>query len=182
MDEIIAADLYRHFGLKGTKGLLKGLSYPGFRYTFLFRKVSMTDGKSFAGFLYRLLIRRYRYKYGFEINHEAQIGKGFYLTSHIGSVIIGRVIMGKNCNVGHLVTIGRGIAGDRKGFATIGDNVWIGTGAVIIGNIQIGNNVLIAPNTYLNFNVPDNSVVYGNPGKIIKAKDPTGGYINYSVD
>ena len=182
MDEIIAADLYRHFGLKGKKGLMKGLSYPGFRYTFLFRKVSMTDKKSLAGFLYRLLIRRYRYKYGFEINPEAQIGKGFYLTSHIGSVIIGRVVMGKNCNVGHLVTIGRGIAGDRKGFATIGDNVWIGTGAVIIGNIQIGNNVLIAPNTYLNFNVPDNSVVYGNPGKIIKAREPTNGYINFIVD
>ena len=41
MNEIIAADLYRHFGLKGKLGLIKGLSYPGFKYTFLFRKVSM---------------------------------------------------------------------------------------------------------------------------------------------
>lgn len=182
MNEIIAADLYRHFGLKGLKGLIKGLSYPGFRYTYLFRKVTMHDRKSLAGMFYRILIRRYRYKYGFEINQEAKIGKGFYITSHIGSVIIGQVNMGKNCNIGHLVTIGRGITGDRKGFATIGDNVWIGTGAVIIGNIQVGNNVLIAPNTYLNFNVPDNSVVYGNPGKIIKAKAPTKDYINYAVD
>lgn len=182
MNEIIAADLYRHFGLKGLKGLLKGLTYPGFRYTYLFRKVSMHQRKSLAGIVYRLLMRRYRYKYGFEINQEATIGRGFYLTSHIGSVIIGCVRMGKNCNVGHLVTIGRGIAGDRKGFATIGDNVWIGTGAVIVGNIRIGNNVLIAPNTYLNFNVPDNSVVYGNPGKIIKARTPTMDYINYAVD
>lgn len=182
MNEVIAADLYRHFGLKGKKGLLKGLSYPGFRYTFIFRKVSMLERKSLRGMFYRILMRRYRYKYGFEINQEAQIGKGFYLTSHIGSVIIGRVRMGKNCNIGHLVTIGRGIAGDRKGFATIGDNVWIGTGAVIVGNIQIGNNVLIAPNSYVNFKVPDNSVVYGNPGKIIKARNPTTDYINYPVD
>lgn len=182
MNEIIAADLYRHFGFKGRKGLMKGLSYPGFRYTFLFRKVSMNKRNSIAGLIYRILIRRYRYKYGFEINQEAHIGKGFYLTSHIGSVIIGRVIMGKNCNVGHLVTIGRGIAGDRKGFATIGDNVWIGTGAVIVGNIKIGNDVLIAPNSYVNFNVPDNSVVYGNPGKIIKAKAPTMDYINFPAD
>jgi len=182
MKEIIAADLYRHFGLTGLKGLLKGLTYPGFRYTYLFRKVSVHQRNSLPGMVYRLLMRRYRYKYGFEINQEATIGKGFYLTSHIGSVIIGRVNMGKNCNVGHLVTIGRGIAGDRKGFASIGDNVWIGAGAVIVGAIRIGNNVLIAPNTYLNFNVPDNSVVYGNPGKIIKAKNPTSDYINYAVD
>ena len=182
MNEIIAADLYRHFGLKGKKGLLKGLSYPGFKYTFIFRKVSMHGRKSMRGIFYRILMRRYRFKYGFEINQEAQIDKGFYLTSHIGSVIIGQAKIGKNCNVGHLVTIGRGITGERKGFATIGNNVWIGTGAVIVGNINVGNDVLIAPNTYVNFNVPDNSVVFGNPGKVIKAKHPTADHINYPAD
>ena len=144
MNKLIEADLYRHFGLKGTRGLLKGLTYPGFRYTFLLRKVSMHGRKSVAGIFYRILLRRYRYRYGFEINTEAQIDRGFYLTSHIGSVVIGLVKIGKNCNIGHLVTIGRGIAGERKGFATIGNNVWIGAGAVIVGNIQIGNNVFIA--------------------------------------
>jgi serine O-acetyltransferase len=142
----------------------------------------MHGRKSVAGIFYRILLRRYRYRYGFEINTEAQIDRGFYLTSHIGSVVIGLVKIGKNCNIGHLVTIGRGIAGERKGFATIGDNVWIGAGAVIVGNIQIGNSVIIAPNSYVNFNVPDNSVVFGNPGKIIKAKNPTLDYINYPVD
>jgi len=167
--------------LTGFKGLIKGLSYPGFRYTFLFRKVTLHGKNSIRGFLYRFLLRRYRYRYGFEINIDAQLGPGFYLTSHCGTVVIGPVTIGKNCNVGHGVTIGRGITGERKGRPTIGDNVWIGTGAVLVGKIKIGHNVLIAPNSFVNFDVPENSLVIGNPGRIISKQNPTGDYINYPV-
>ena len=54
--------------------------------------------------------------------------------------------------------------------------------AVIIGNCKIGNNVLIAPGAFVNFDVPDNSIVIGNPGKIIsRDSSPTAKYIVYSV-
>ena len=53
-----------------------------------------------------------------------------------------------------------------------------GANAVIVGKINIGNNVLIAPNSYVNFDVPDNSIVIGNPGKIIHKDNATEGYIN----
>ena len=181
MDKIIATDLYRHFGLKGTKGLIKGLTFPGFRYTYLLRKVSLHNRKSFLGLFYRLLLRRYRFKYGFEINPGAQIGEGFYLTSHYSPVIIGPVRIGKNCNVSHCVTIGRGIAGEKKGRPTIGDNVWIGPGSIIVGKISIGSDVLIAPNTFVNFNVPAHSVVIGSPGRIVAKENPTRDYINFTV-
>lgn len=181
MNKTIASDLYRHFGLKGTGGFLKGLSYPGFRYTYLLRKVSQHKKKSFAGFCYKVLLRRYRFRYGFEISPQAIIGDGFYLTSHCSTVIIGPVTMGKNCNVSHGVTIGRGIAGERKGRPTIGDNVWIGPGSVIVGKINIGNDVLIAPNTLVNFDVPDHSVVIGSPGKILAKENPTRDYIHFEV-
>ena len=181
MDKTIEADLYRHFGLHGFRGLIKGLSYPGFRYTFLLRKVASHGSKSLSGLLFRFLLQRYRFKYGFEISPEAKIGDGFYLTSHCGSVIIGPVRIGRNCNIGHCVTIGRGITGERKGRPTLGDNVWIGTGSVLVGKINIGNNVLIAPNSFVNFDVPDNSLIIGNPGVIIKKENPTEGYINYTV-
>lgn len=181
MNYLVASDLYRHFGLKGFTGLIKGLTYPGFRYTFLFRKVSIHGKNSIKGLFYRCLLRRYRFRYGFEINTDAVIGPGFYLTSHCSTVVIGPVKIGKNCNVGHGVTIGRGIAGERKGRPAIGDNVWIGTGAVLVGKIEIGNNVLIAPNSFVNFDVPENSLVLGNPGKIISKQNPTMEYINYPV-
>jgi len=180
MNRIIAADLYRHFGLKSTKGLFKGLSYPGFRYTYLFRKVSLSKRRTISRLIYRFLLRHYRFKYGFEINANARIGEGFYLTSHCGPVVIGPVTIGKNCNVGHSVTIGRGIAESQMGRPTIGDNVWIGTGSVIVGKIQIGHNVLVAPNSFINFDVQANSIVIGNPGKIINKDNPTRDYIKYT--
>lgn len=57
--------------------------------------------------------------------------------------------------------------------------VWIGTNAIIIGGVTVGNNILIAPGSYASFNVPDNSVVIGNPGKIISKVDATEGDINF---
>lgn len=181
MNEIIASDLFRHFGFRGKLGLIKGLKYPGFRYTYLLRKVSQSKRRSVKKLFYRLLLRRYRYKYGFEINPDAIIGPGLYLTSHCGTVVIGPIRMGKNCNVSHGVTIGRGITGDRKGRPTIGDNVWIGTGSVIVGKVTIGNDVLVAPNTFINFDVPDHSVVIGSPGRIIAKENPTKDYIHFEV-
>lgn len=62
------------------------------------------------------------------------------------------------------------------GVPTIGNEVWIGPNAVIVGGgITIGNNVLIAANSY--FNVPSNSIVIGNPGKIIPSTRATDVYI-----
>lgn len=64
----------------------------------------------------------------------------------------------------------------RCGTPQIGDRVWIGINTTIVGNIRIGNDVLIAPNSYVNQDIPDHSVVFGNPC-VIKHRDwATGGY------
>ena len=60
----------------------------------------------------------------------------------------------------------------------LGDYVWIGTNAIIVGKIEIGNNVMIAPGAFVNFDVPCNSIVIGNPGRIISKENATLGYIN----
>ena len=178
MDSIIKADLYRHEGLSGLKGLIKGWFVPGFRYTFIFRKVSRFKKYSVGGIFFRILKRRYRFMYGFEIHSDAKIGEGFYLTSHCGPVIIGPVTIGRNCNISHSVTIGRSYRGGIIGRPAIGNYVWIGPGSVLVGKISVGNNVLIAPNSFVNFDVPDNSLVIGTPGKIIPKENPTKNYIN----
>ena len=79
------------------------------------------------------------------------------------------------------MTIGEISAGPRKGVPTIGDDCWIGTNAVVVGNVRIGSNVLIAPLSFVNFDVPDNSVVIGNPGKIIPKETATRDYIQNRV-
>ena len=58
----------------------------------------------------------------------------------------------------------------KNGIPTIGDNVTIYSGAVVVGKIEIGNNVRIAANTVVRQDIPDNSLVYGNPAtiKVIK--------------
>lgn len=180
MNKVIKADLYRYGGLTGWKGLLRGFfSHPNFRYIYYFRKCTEFDKHSIRGIFFRLLKKRCSFRYGYEIRSLAQIGEGFYLSDHRGYVVIGEAKIGKNCNVAHAVTIGRAYKNGKIGFPVIGDHVWIGTGSVLVGAINIGRNVLIAPNSYVNFNVPDNSIVIGNPGKIIEKENPTKYYINY---
>ena len=116
-----------------------------------------------------------------QISHRTKIGEGFYI-GHCGRVIINHnAVLGKNINIATGVTIGQENRGKRKGTPTIKDNVWIGTNAVIVCNITIGEDVLIAPLTYVNFDVPDHSIVIGNPGKIIPRENATEDYINNTV-
>ena len=175
MDKIIKADLYRYGKLSGSAGFIKGWFIPGFRYTYLFRKTKKHRRWTVRGIFFRFLKLAFAYK-EFQINPEAQIGEGFQLY-HRGTVFIGPIQIGKNCSVSHNVTIGRSYKDGQIGRPTIGDYVWIGTGSVLVGKITVGNNVLIAPNSFVNFDVPDNSIVIGSPGKITRKENPTKNYI-----
>ena len=178
MNKLIESDLYRYSGHTGLKTFVVGLTIPGFRYMFFLRKSSLSKKYSVSGIFYRLFLRRYMFKYGFQIPASTQIGKGFYI-GHFGTIVINeKTKIGDNCNIAHGVTIGQANRGKAGGCPVIGDMVWIGTGAVIVGKVKIGSNVLIAPNSFVNFDVPDNSVVVGNPGKIVPKADATKGYIN----
>lgn len=176
MLQIIKEDLYRLMPNEyNLEKLFKGLSNQGFRYLF-FSRLTDKNKNGIKHFILKLFIRHYRYKYGFQFSTK-NIGGGFYI-GHFGTIVISvNAKIGRNCNIAHNVTIGVA-RGKREGAPKIGDYVWIGTGAVIVGNIKVGNNVLIAPNTFVNFDVPDNSLVIGNPGKIIPKENPTKNYIH----
>jgi serine O-acetyltransferase len=177
MDRVTKADLYRHDGLSGTKGFIKGLFDLGFRYIYIERKVMKYRSNTVMSLFFKIIKRLFTYR-EYQISNEAEIGEGFYLY-HRGLVIIGPIKIGKNCCVSHNVTIGRSNRGGVLGRPTLGDNVWIGPGSVIVGKVNIGNNILIAPNSFINFDVPDNSIVIGCPGKIIRKDNPTKHYINF---
>lgn len=84
------------------------------------------------------------------------------------------VVIGETCVIGDNVTLFHGVTlggtGKEKGkrHPTIGNNVFIGSGAKILGNITIGNNVKIGANSVILESIPDNVTVVGIPGKIIK--------------
>lgn len=99
---------------------------------------------------------------------SATIGKNFTLGYWgLGIVIHSNTIIGNNCQINQNVTIGRNF-GDKK-VPIIGNDVYIGAGSVIFGEITIGNNVIIGSNSLVNKSIPDNCTVVGNPFKIIRS-------------
>lgn len=179
--DIIYKDLYRYSGKTNLKFFLKNLlRNPGFKYMYFHRKINLTR-LPFMKVIYKICLRSLSHKYHFQIPASVEIGEGFYI-GHFGSIVINpKAKLGKNINIHQGVTIGQTNRGKKKGAPVIGDEVWIGINSVIVGGIRIGNNVLIAPNSYVNFDVPDNSIVLGNPGKIIPRENATEDYINNKV-
>ena len=131
--------------------------------------------------LYRLFLYKWCNKHGSKISWRTEIGKGFYIGHPYAITINEEAIIGENVNIHKGATIGQQNRGDKKGVPVIGDCVWIGINAVIVGKVTIGSDVLIAPNAYVNFDVPDHSIVIGNPGKIIPKDNATEGYINNKI-
>ena len=179
---IIQKDFYRESGkwLSPIQIWAKCVN-PNLHFMYILRKCQQHKKKSVKGTFWRMVLRHHQIKYGFQIYPETEIGEGFYL-GHWGAVVINpNVKIGKNCNIAQGVTLGQQNRGSRQGFPVIGDKVWIGPNAVIVGNVSIGNNVLIAPNAYVNFDVPQDSVAMGNPAKIYPNSKATEGYINRTV-
>lgn len=104
---------------------------------------------------------------GIDLPNSAEIGKGLYIAHFGGIFLFADVKMGEYCNLSQGVTIGVGGRGNKYGCPTIGDRVFIGPGAKVIGKIKIGNDVAIGANAVVTKDLPDNAVAVGIPAKII---------------
>lgn len=130
---------------------------------------------------YKVLLRLCSKKNLIELDDICQIGPGLYIGHPYGITINPGAIIGKNINIHKGVTIGQENRGARKGTPTIGNNVWIGVNSTIVGKIVVGDDVLIAPNSYINTDIPSHSVVFGNPCIIKHKEDATKDYINHTI-
>jgi len=155
------------------KCIISTILAPGVRAVVVLRFGQWIDKqniliKLFLSPLYFLLYQRVKWKFGIQIPKSAQIGEGFYI-GHFGGInIASEAVIGKNVNISQLVTIGESGQGDKAGAPTIGDRVFIGAGAKVIGKIKVGNNVKIGANAVIYKDIPDNAVVVSYPGyKII---------------
>jgi len=176
LPEIISLDMAAYPG--SSKSLFHTLISPGFEFLFYFRLVTLFSKWTILGALGRIRYHSLMHKYGYQIPANTKIGPGLRI-SHFGSLVINnKTVIGSNCYFSHNITIGETKRGNRIGVPILGDRVWIGPGAVIVGNIKIGNDVLIAPLSYVTDDVPDNAVVAGNPAKII-SMNGSAGYISH---
>lgn len=105
---------------------------------------------------------------GVVIRAETEIGPGLYI-GHIGVIRIHpKTKIGKNLSIGQCVTIGEKGPGHGAEAPIIGDNVYIGVGAKVLGGIKIGNNVKIGANAVVISDIPDNATAVGIPAKVVK--------------
>ena len=180
--QLIHSDLFRHTGATDARAFRLGWRIPGFRYMYYLRKCmalrTNRDPISRLRFLAnKIALNHYRFKYGFELGAGTKIGPGFYI-GHFGGVVVSQAAQfGANVNISQGVTVGAIFAGARVGAPVIGDRVWIGANAVVVGGITVGNDALIAPGAFVNFDVPEKATVLGNPGKIV-SDSGSGDYVN----
>ena len=139
------------------------------KFHYYLRKAQCSHNKLFHLY-YRFRLSKLKGKRGLEISPSTKIGMGLYLGHAYNITINMDAVIGENCNIHKGVVIGQENRGKRKGTPVIGNSVWIGINAAVVGNITIGDNVLIAPNSYVNCDIPSNSIVFGNPC-IIKQSD-----------
>lgn len=173
-NEIIKYDEYALSTFREGNGTLSKIEKKMPEYKLVkYIRIVQTNADNFWGNYYN----RKLVKAGIDFYKNRNIGEGLVI-GHAGRIIInGQAVMGKQLMITHGVTIGRDVRGKRRGSPKIGDRVCIRANSTVVGNITIGNDVLIAPNTFVNFDVPSHSIVIGNPAIVIFRENATEGHI-----
>ena len=148
------------------KSNLEVFLYPSFKVLIYYKLAHKLYLKKHY-FLARYLSEKAKRKTGIEIHPGATIGKNLFIDHGMGVVIGETAVIGDNVTIYHGVTLGGTQNIKTKRHPTILDNVMIGTGAKVLGNITIGENTKIGANSVVTKDIPNNSVVVGIPGKCI---------------
>lgn len=171
---LLMKDLRRFGDKKSTRSLLIGMfrifTSHSFKITFWWRLASHC--KTSKNFICKLL---YPFLYLIHSHNEkvlgitlpigTQIGGGLIFPHFSGIVVHYASIIGDNCTIHQCVTIGT--ERRKPGYPIIGNNCVLGAGSKIIGNLKMGNNVMVGANAVVCHDVPSNAVMAGVPAKII---------------
>ncbi len=143
------------------------LTYPGF-HAIISHRICHFLHKLHIPFFPRLFSQIAKFFTGIEIHPGATIGTGFFIDHGMG------VVIGETTEIGENVTLYQGVTlggtGKEKGkrHPTIGNNVVIGAGAKVLGNITIGDDVKIGAGSVVVESIPPNCTVVGVPGEIVR--------------
>jgi serine O-acetyltransferase len=140
--------------------------YPGLQ-ALVFHRVAHWLRNLGIPFIPRLISHLARFLTGIEIHPGAQIGQGVFIDHGMGVVIGETAIVGDYALIYQGVTLGGTGKESGKRHPTLGENVVVGAGAKVLGNIQIGNNVRIGAGSVVLRDVPSDCTVVGVPGRIV---------------
>ena len=146
------------------------LLYPGSQAIILYRIAHLLHELD-VFFLPRFISHLARFLTGIEIHPGARIGKGVFIDHGMGVVIGETAVVGDYCLLYQGVTLGGTGKESGKRHPTLGRNVTVGSGAKILGNINIGSNVRVGAVAVVLKDIPANSTVVGIPGRIIAQGD-----------
>ena len=163
------------------------LTYPGVKAVF-FHKLAHFFYVAGFDLIARIISQTIRFFTGIEIHPGAKIGKNLFIDHGMGVVIGETSEIGDNVTIYHAVTLGGSspsIDSERqrheKRHPTIGNDVVVGSGAQIIGPVNVGNGARIAANAVVVKDVPENATMVGIPAKAVKLENK-GNFRPYGVD
>lgn len=143
--------------------------YPGFHALLAYRCANKLT-KWHIPFIPRLISQVARFFTGIEIHPGAKIGKNFFIDHGMGVVIGETTIIGDNVLIYQGVTLGGTGKDTGKRHPTVGNNVTVGAGAKVLGNITIGDYTNIGAGSVVVDDVPEHSTVVGIPGRIVRQR------------
>lgn len=145
-----------------------------FKQTFWFRVMSYLSNSERSILLFpvkivvHLYYRHISLLHGISLDKSTQVGGGLNIHHYSCIIITPEAKIGRNLSIYQGVTIGRVHSGTRIGVPTIGNNVTLFAGCKVIGNVKIGNNVIVGSNSVVTHDIPDNAIVAGVPAKILR--------------
>ena len=167
MFENIRADFSAHGRDWGAQGFWAMLVYRFGRWRYGVRPAPL---RKLFSLVYKFLYKFVQILTGIELPCEVPVGKGFFIEHSGGIVVSGFARFGDHCRIRNGVVIGLARTEDPCA-PQLGDNVDVGAGAKLLGNIRIGNHVRIGANAVVVTDVPDNSIAVGVPA-VIKPRRP----------
>ena len=175
--EVYSYDMKFNASFRGIPVMTKQeLSMPQYKYLKFYRLTQAARNTIWYKFLFHSLLKM-SYRTNIGLYENMNIPKGLII-GHAGDIVInGNAEFDGNLMITHGVTIGRDIRGKHAGAPHFGKNVVIRCNSTVVGGIKVGDDVLIAPNTFVNFDVPSHSIVVGNPAAIHHRDNATEGHI-----
>ena len=140
--------------------------YPGLQ-ALLFHRIAHWLWNIGLPFVPRFLSHISRFITGIEIHPGATVGQGVFIDHGMGVVVGETAILGDYCLIYQGVTLGGTGKESGKRHPTLGENVVVGAGAKVLGNIQIGSNVRIGAGSVVLREVPSDCTVVGVPGRVV---------------